>query len=113
MKHRRTVPGQPPRKRWMTPPAFAGASLARREKRVLTKALTFSSAGTKYCVKTGGPGTALRGAVVTLHHFVGGGMTVHYKDRILAVTAYGTYPVPDPAEDEKTLDARVDLIVEK
>ena len=35
------------------------------------------------------------------------------KDRILAVTAYGTYPVPDPAEDEKTLDARVDLIVEK
>lgn len=40
-------------------------------------------------------------------------MTVHYKDRILAVTAYGTYTVPDPAEDEKTTDARVDRIVEK
>ena len=50
---------------------------------------------------------------MTLYHFVGGGMAVHYKDRILEVTAYGTYPVPDPAEDEKTIDARVDQIVEK
>jgi transposase len=88
-------------------------TLARREERVLSKALTFSSAGTKYCIKTAGPGTALRGAKVTLHHFVGGGMTVHYKDRILPVTAYGTYPIPDPAEDEKTIDARVDRIVVK
>jgi transposase len=86
-------------------------ALARREQRVLSKALTFSSAGTKYCVKTSGPGTALRGAKVTLHHFVGGGMTVHYKDRALAVTAYGTYPVPDPAEDDKTLDARVEAVI--
>jgi transposase len=86
-------------------------TLARREQRVLSKALTFSSAGTKYCVKTSGPGTALRGAKVTLHHFVHGGMTVHYKDRVLAVTAYGTYPVPDPAEDDKTLDARVEAVV--
>ena len=61
--------------------------------------------------QTTGPGTALRGAKVTLHHFVGGGMSVHYKDRLLAVTAYGTYPVPDPAEDEKTIDARVDAII--
>ena len=88
-------------------------TLARREERVLSKALTFSSAGTKYCIKTGGPGTALRGAKVTLHHFVGGGMTVHYKDRILQVTAYGTYPIPHPVEDEKTIDARVDRIVVK
>ncbi len=78
---------------------------------MLSKALTFSSAGTKYCVKTNGPGTALRGAKVTLHHLVGGGMTVHYKDRVLPVTAYGSYPVPDPAEDEKTLDVRVDAVV--
>jgi hypothetical protein len=35
--------------------------LARREERVLTKALTFSSGGKKYCVKTTGPGTALHG----------------------------------------------------
>jgi hypothetical protein len=29
----------------------------------------------------------------------------------LPVTAYGTYPVPDPAEDEKTIDVRLDAIV--
>jgi transposase len=85
--------------------------LARREERTLSKALTFSSAGTKYCVNAKGPGTALRGAKVTLHHFVGGGMTVHYKDRVLPVTAYGTYAVPDPTEDEKTIDVRMDPIV--
>ena len=77
----------------------------------MSKALTFSSAGTKYCVNAKGPGTALRGAKVTLHHFVGGGLTVHYKDRVLPVTAYGSYPIPDPAEDEKTIDARVNAIV--
>jgi hypothetical protein len=33
-------------------------ALARREERTLTKALTFSSAGTKYCVRTNGPATA-------------------------------------------------------
>jgi len=86
-------------------------TLARREERVLSKALTFRSSGAMYCVRTPGPGTALRGATVTLHHFIGGGMTVHYKDRILPVTAYGKYPVPDPAEDEKTIDVRLDAIV--
>ena len=49
---------------------------------------------------------------MTLYHFIGGGMAVHDKDRVLPVTAYGTYPIPDPAEDEKTIDARVDRIVE-
>ena len=85
--------------------------LARREERVLSKALTFSSAGTKYCVKTDGPGTALRGAKVTLHHAISGGMTVHYKGRVLPVTAYARYPVPEPAEDEKTLDVRLDTVI--
>src|SRR5271165_5743937 len=96
---------------WTDTPQALEDALARHEERVLSKALTFSSAGTKYCVKTTGPGTALRGAKVTLHHFVGGGLSVHYKERLLQVTAYGTYPVPDPAEDEKTIDARVDAIV--
>ena len=86
-------------------------ALARREERVLSKALTFSCGGKKYCVRTSGPGTALRGARVTLLHFADGRMRVHYKERVLAYTAYGTYPVPDPAEDEKTLDLRVDAIV--
>jgi transposase len=98
---------------WTGTPEDLDVVLARREDRVLSKALTFSSAGTKYCIKTSGPGTALRGAKVTLHHFVGGGMTVHYKDRTLQITAYGAYPIPDPAEDDKTIDARVDQIVLK
>src|SRR5271166_4779452 len=44
--------------------------LARREERVLTKALTFSCGGVKYAVKTKGPGLALRGAKITLLHFM-------------------------------------------
>ena len=86
-------------------------TLARHEERVLTKALIFSSGGRKYCVKTAGPGTALRGARVMLRHFAGGRLRVYHKARPLAFTAYGTYPVPDPAGDEKTLDARVGAIV--
>jgi transposase len=85
--------------------------LARREDRTLSKALTFSYGGTKYCVKTSGPGTAMRGGKVLVHHFTDGRLHVTYKDRVLALTAYGTYPVPDAAVDEKTLDARVDAIV--
>lgn len=87
-------------------------ALARSDERVLTRALTFSYGGTKYCVKTAGPGTALRGVRVTLHHFADGRLRVYYKDRPLAFTAYGTYPVPDPAADEKNLDARVDAIID-
>jgi hypothetical protein len=85
--------------------------LARREERVLSRALTFSYGGTKYCVNTGGPGTALRGVKVMVHHFADDRLRVMYKDRVLALTAYGTYPVPDAAADEKTLDACVDAIV--
>ena len=96
---------------WMDTPEMLDNALARREERVLSRALTFNSAGTKYCVNANGPGTALRGAKVTLHHFLGGGMSVHYKDRVLPVTAYGSYPVPDHVEDEKTLDVRLDAII--
>ena len=85
--------------------------LARREDRVLSKALTFSYGGTKYCVKTRGPGTAMRGAKVLVHHLTDGRLHVTYKERVLALIAYGTYPVPDAAVDEKTLDARVDAVV--
>jgi transposase len=66
---------------WTKTAAALDDDLARHEERVLSKALTFRSSGTLYCIKTSGPGTALRGAKVTLHHFLGGGMTVHYKER--------------------------------
>jgi hypothetical protein len=48
---------------------------------------------------------------VLVHQFADGRLRVTYKERVLAMTAYGTYPVPDAAVDEKTLDARVDASV--
>lgn len=86
-------------------------ALASREERTLSKALTFGFGGTKYCVNVPGPGTAMRGGKVLVHRLVDGRIHVTYKDRVLALTAYGSYPVPDPAVDEKQLDARVDAIV--
>ena len=86
-------------------------ALARREERTLSKALTFSAAGKVYCVRTSGPGTALRGARVTLLHFQDGTMRVDYKNRSLPYTHFKTNPAPDPAEDDKTLDARMADIV--
>ena len=86
-------------------------ALASREERTLSKALTFSYGGTKYCVNVAGPGTAMRGGKVLVHRLVDGRLHVTYKDRALRLTAFGSYPVPDPAVDEKTLDARVEAIV--
>lgn len=86
-------------------------ALASREERTLSKSLTFSYGGTKYCVNTRGPGTAMRGGKVLVHRLINGRLHVTYKDRVLLLTAYGTYPVPDPATDEKTLDARVEAII--
>ncbi len=86
-------------------------ALARREERVLSKALVFSAEGTKYCVKTKGAGIAMRGARVTLRHFLDGSLQVTYKDRVLDCTAFATLPRPSPAEDEKTIDARVEAVI--
>ena len=96
---------------WAGSAADLDAVLARREERVLSKALTFRAGGSMYCVKTSGSGTSLRGARVMLHHYMDGSMRVHYKDRVLACTAYKKLPVPSEAEDEKTIDARVDRLV--
>lgn len=101
----------PAHRPWMGTEDELDETLARREERTLSKALTFSSGGKKYCVRTAGPGTALRGAKVTLHHFADARLRVYYKGRSLAFTAYGAYPVPDPAEDEKTLDMRLNAII--
>lgn len=86
-------------------------ALASQEERVLSNSLTFRYDGTKYCVKTKGPGTSMRGGKVMVHQFTDGRLRFSYKDRVLTCTAYGTYAVPDRAHDEKTLDARVDAII--
>jgi transposase len=96
---------------WMQGAHTLDEALARREQRTLSKALTFSAGGKLYCVKTDGPGTALRGARVTLLHFQDGGMRIDYKNRSLPYTHFKTNPGPDPAQDEKTLDARMAEIV--
>jgi hypothetical protein len=44
------------------------------------------------------------------HHLADDRLHVMYKNRILALTAYGTYPIPDVAADAKMLDARVDAL---
>lgn len=85
--------------------------LASREERTLSKALTFSYGGMKFCVDTPGPGTAMRGGKVLVHRFADGRLHVTYKDRVLRLTTYGTYAVPDPAADEKTLNMRLEAIV--
>jgi hypothetical protein len=75
--------------------------LACQEQRVLSKALTFSYGGTKYCVKMQGPGTAMRGAKIAVHRFTDGRLRFSYKDRVLICTAYGSYAVPDRRKMKK------------
>src|SRR5271157_5424977 len=96
---------------WSGSKADLAQALARREERTLSKALTFSAGATRYAVKTQGPGTALRGAKVTLLHMLDGTLRVRFKDRDLAFTPFKTLPVPPPAEDDKTLDARLDAVI--
>jgi RNA-directed DNA polymerase len=71
---------------------------------VLSKSRTFSYGGTKYCVKTQGPGTSMRGGKVMVHQFAGGRRRCFYKERALIGTAYATYAMPDPVGTEGTPD---------
>ncbi len=96
---------------WTGSRADLAEALARREERTLSKALTFSSGATRYAVKTSGPGTALRGAKITLLHMLDGSLRVRFKTRDLAVTPFRTLAAPPPAEDDKTLDARLDAVI--
>jgi hypothetical protein len=96
---------------WTQDDGALDEAFARREQRTLSKALTFSTGGKLYCVRTHGPGTALRGARVTLLHFQDGAMRVDYKSRSLPYTHIRTSRGPEPVEDEKTLDARMMSIV--
>jgi hypothetical protein len=76
-------------------------ALASQVERVLSKSRTFSYGGTKYCVKTQGPGTSMRGGKVMVHQFADGRLRFSYKERTLTCTAYGTYSMPDPARGRK------------
>ncbi len=96
---------------WSGSKADLAEALARREQRTLSKALTFSAGATRYAVKTAGPGMALRGAKVTLLHLLDGTLRVRFKDRDLAFTPFKTLPAPQPVEDDKTLDARLDAVI--
>ena len=86
-------------------------ALASREERVLSKSLTFSWNGAMYCVKVKGPGTSMRGGKIEVLHYLDARVRVLYKDRVLDCTPFKTLPRPSRAEDEKTIDARIDLLV--
>lgn len=108
---------RPPRKPedahrpWIAGIEALDEALARREERRLSKALNFSAGGALWCVRTSGPGIAMRGATITLLHYANGEMKARYKDRPLAFTRIRGLPTPDPGEDEKTIDARLDAII--
>ena len=101
----------PAHRPWTASPDAFDEAFARHEERSLSKTLTFRAGGRLYAIKTQGPGTALRGARVTLLHFIDGTLRVRDKDRILAHTAFGPSNAPGPAQDEKTLDTRIGAIV--
>ena len=96
---------------WTGGLAILDEAMARREERTLSKALDCSTAGHVHCVKTSGPGIALRGAKVTLLHFMDGSMSVRHKDRVLETTLFKRRPGPGPPEDEKTIDLRMTAII--
>jgi transposase len=98
-------------RRWEEGAEALDAALARHDDRRLSKALTFSAGGSVHCIKTRDAGIALRGARVTVRHYLDGRMDVVFKDRLLPYTTVRRLPQVTAVEDDKTLDARVDAIV--
>lgn len=96
---------------WTDSGAALDLALASREERELSKSLTFSWNGARYCVKVTGPGTAMRGRKIDVLHYLDGRVRVLYQGQVLDCTPFRTLPCPSPVEDEKTLDARVDQLV--
>jgi len=96
---------------WTKTEAVRDHALARHEERVLSKALTVCTGGTMDGIKTGGRGTAMRGARATLHRFMNKDIRVHYKVRILVGTAFKTFPMQSPAEDATTIDLRIETVL--
>jgi transposase len=100
-------------KAWTQDANALEARLATHEPRTLSKALTFSAGGAVHCIKTRDAGIALRGAKVCVRHYLDGHMDVVFKDRVLPFTTVRQLPRVSAIEDDKTVDARVDAIVER
>jgi Helix-turn-helix domain len=99
---------------WDKDAATLDAALAAHDQRTLSKALTFNTGGAKYCVNTGATaGIALRGSKVLVRHYLDGRMDVTFKNRLLPVTRVRGQPGVADVADDKTLDARVDGLVER
>jgi transposase len=98
-------------RRWDDGTEALDAALSRHDERCLSKALTFSAGGAVHCIKTRDAGIALRGARVTVRHYLDGRMDVVFKDRLLPYTTVRKLPHAVAIEDDKTLDARLDAIV--
>lgn len=101
----------PAHRPWTKPPEALDAALAHHDERTLSKNLTFRAQGRLHAIKTKGPGTALRGARVNLLTHLDGRIEVHYKQRILETSVFGPCRAPQAAEDDKSLDARIDAII--
>lgn len=98
-------------KRWAHEIDALDAALAAHEPRTLSKALTFSAGGALHCIRTRDAGIALRGAKVTVRHYLDGRMDVLFKDRVLSHTTVRKLPRASQIEDDKTVDARVEQII--
>lgn len=98
-------------KPWGHDVAALEAALAEHEPRTLSKALTFMAGGAVHCIKTRDAGIALRGARVTVRHYLDGCMDVVFKERVLPYTTVRKLPRASAIEDDKTIDARLDDVV--
>jgi transposase len=89
------------------------AALAEHQSRTLSKALTFSAAGAIHCIRTRDAGIAFRGAKITVRYYLDGRMDVLFKDRVLPYTTVRKLPRAIDIEDEKTIDACLDQIIDR
>jgi transposase len=103
--------GEDAHRTWKEGFSALDAALARHDDRTLSKALTFSAGGAVHCIKTRDAGIALRGARVTVRHYLDGRMDVVFKDRVLPYTTVRKLPRAAAVEDDKTLDARLDALL--
>jgi transposase len=103
--------GEDAHRPWASGCEALDAALAAHEDRVLSKALTFRFESAMYCVKTKGPGMALRGATVTVRRYLDGRVDAIRKGKLLELTTVRGLPSAAAVADEKTLDAHLDTVI--